>query len=98
MLHNFFMWSPSVQVHDYDYERLWINFNNTDKKLFTGLLDTIDSPLSSGFTMKYNIKATSTVFRSLKRLMQSGYILKTEKGYEIDDPFLKQWIIDRRRR
>jgi hypothetical protein len=88
----------TIQVHDFDYERLWVNFNNTDKKLITGLLNSIDSPLSSGFAMKYNIKATSTVFSSLKRLLQSGYVIKTERGYEIDDPFFKQWIIDRRRR
>ena len=40
--------------------------------------------------------AASTVFSSLKRLMLNGNVIKTEKGYEVDDPFFKQWIIDRR--
>lgn len=43
-----------------------------------------------------NLGLTSTIFSSLKRLMQSGNLIKTAKGYEIDDPFFKQWIIEHR--
>ena len=43
-----------------------------------------------------NIGPASTVFSSLKRLMQTGNVIKTEHGYEIDDPFFKKWIIGRR--
>lgn len=36
-----------------------------------------------------NIGSVSTVFSSLKRLMQNGNVIKSEQGYEIDDPFFK---------
>ncbi len=85
-------------IHDYDYERLWANFNNTDKKMMTGLATLKEPPLSSDFLQKQNVKATSTVFSSLNRLMKNGYIVKTESRYEIDDPFFKRWIVERRKR
>ena len=28
--------------------------------------------------------------------MQNGYVIKTSKGYEIDDPFFNKWTIKRR--
>ncbi len=43
-----------------------------------------------------NLGPASTVFSSLKRLIHIGNVLKTENGYEIDDPFFKKWICDRR--
>jgi hypothetical protein len=85
-------------VHDYDYERLWANFNTTDKKMMTGLATFKASPLSSEFLHQQNVKATSTLFSSLNRLMKSGYIIKTQTKYEIDDPFFKRWIVERRKR
>lgn len=77
----------TIQIHDLDYERLWIAFNNTDKKIMTGLVSNTGLPLSSDFSLKHNLNATSTVYSSLKRLMKTGYIIKTGNGYEIDDPF-----------
>ena len=85
-------------IHDYDYERMWANFNNTDKKLMTGLATSTEPPLSAEFVSKQNIKATSTVFSSLNRLIKSGYIIKSANKYEIDDPFFKRWIVERRKR
>lgn len=87
-----------LQMHDLDYERLWGTFRNTDKKLLIGMADSELSPLSEGFIRKYNLGATSTVFSSLKRIMKNGHITKIENRYEIDDPFLRRWIITRRSR
>lgn len=85
----------TIQIHDLDFERLWNTFNNTDKRTLTTLAqqaETLASPLSKAA----NLGPASTVFSSLKRLMKSGTVIKTERAYEIDDPFFKQWIITRR--
>jgi hypothetical protein len=87
----------TILVHDFDYERLWITFNTTDKKTLTGLILKKRLLLSADSVNVMNIRASSTIFSSLKRLMKSGYIVKTDGKYEIDDPFFREWIIDRRR-
>jgi hypothetical protein len=85
----------TVLLHDNDFERLWNNLNNTDKKILIGLLFDGQSPLKEQFTLKNNIKATSTVFSGLKRLLRSGIINKTT-AYEFDDPFFKLWLANKR--
>jgi uncharacterized protein len=81
-----------VQKHDNDYERLWQNLNNTDRKLLKGLALYNNSPLTSEFGAKTGIPATSTVLSSLKRLIQKFYVIKLEKNYKIEDPFFAKWI------
>ena len=85
-----------VRIHDMDYERIWNAFNKTDKKLLIGLTVSNQTPLSEAFYRKFDLGAPSTVYSSLKRLMQSGFIMKTENKYAIDDPFFQQWIKKRR--
>ncbi len=87
----------TILVHDFDYERLWITFNTTDKKTLIGLISKKRLLLSADSVNTMNIRASSTIFSSLKRLMKSGYIVKTDGQYEIDDPFFREWIINRRR-
>jgi len=86
----------TVQIHDFDYERLWATINNTDKKTLTYLAQRNNNWNVSLLSKNANIGPTSTIFSSLKRLMLNGNVIKTEKGYEIDDPFFKQWITDHR--
>ncbi len=90
--------SEMTQIHDIDYERLWNSFNKTDKKIMIGLSVSGIAPLSDAFKRKYYIGATSTVYSSIKRLMGTGYITKDKNKYEIDDPFFKLWIKQRRER
>jgi uncharacterized protein len=85
-----------IEMHDVDYERLWNNFNKTDQKLLVGLAHSPQSPTSESFIRKYNLGATSTAYSSLKRLMKQGYLIKTHKDAEFDDPFLRMWINQRR--
>lgn len=87
-----------TRMHDMDYERMWTGFNKTDQKLLIGLSESGNTPLSEAFYRKYDIGAASTVFSSLKRLLKSGYITKTIRTYEIDDPFFRRWISMRRGR
>lgn len=89
--------SETIQIHDLDFERLWLTFNTTDKKVLTNLCAAGHSPLSASGAQSIRIKASSTIFSSLKRLMENGYIIKTKGNYEIDDPFFREWIIKRRK-
>lgn len=81
-----------LQMNDIHYERLWNNLNKTDKKLLIGLIQTTETPLSEAFYRKNNLSAPSTVFSSLKRLMNNGILIKTGTAYEIDDPFFTLWL------
>lgn len=81
-----------IQIHDIDYERLWLNQNQTDRKILIALANKEEAILSDTFKQKYGVSATSTVFSSIKRLMNQGYINKLNTSYELDDPFFAEWI------
>ena len=74
-----------VQTHDLDFERLWLNFNRTDRFIMQ-TLSSSKNPLQNRHM------ATSTTFSAIKRLMKAGYVIRVE-DYEIEDPFFKAWII-----
>jgi len=86
-----------IRTHDMDYERIWMNFNKSDKKMLIGLSFSDLSPLSEMFLREFDLGASSTAFSTLKRLAQSGYVTKVNNRYEIDDPFFKIWITQRRK-
>jgi len=83
-----------ILLHDNDFERLWNNFNNTDKKVLIDLAYEQINLLSAPVLYK-NTSASSTVFSALKRLTEKGILIKTEK-HEIDDPFFRNWIVTKR--
>jgi hypothetical protein len=79
--------SNIISIYDFNYEKLWNTINKTDKKILITIalqknISTILLPLS-------------TIYSGINRLINKGYIFKTEK-YEIDDPFFNQWIIQKR--
>lgn len=78
-----------TQLHDFDYERIWMAMNKTDRHILTILAQSATSPLDSKREMP-----TSTAFSALKRLSKQGYVIKNKK-YEIDDPFFARWIFNR---
>ncbi|MBE0647599.1 MAG: ATP-binding protein [Bacteroidales bacterium] len=90
--------SELIRIHDMHYERLWKTLNTTDMKILIGMSLSELSPLSEAFSHTFHAGATSTIFSSLKRLAENGFIQKSETGYEIDDPFFKRWITQRRNR
>ena len=67
-----------------DYERLWMNFNRTNKWILQRLAS--NKPLQSG---EYR---TSTIYSALKRLQKDGYVIYSNH-YEMEDPFFKEWIL-----
>ena len=74
-----------VRTHDLDFERLWLNFNRTDRSIMMSL--------SKGANPLQNRQvATSTSFSGIKRLMKNGYVIHVN-DYEIEDPFFKEWIV-----
>jgi len=83
-----------ILLHDNDFERLWNNFNNTDKKVLIEIaFEQANLYAASG--LYKNTSASSTIYSALKRLTNKGILIKTEK-YEIDDPFFSNWIINKR--
>lgn len=74
-----------IAIHDLDYERLWLNFNKTDKYVMV--------VISEGSNPVQDRKLpTSTLTSATLRLSKKGYIIRTEQ-YEIEDPFFKEWIL-----
>ena len=76
-----------VRMHDLDFERLWMNFNKTDRRIMQELCLHPNHSLMSNRGL-----ASSTIFSSIKRLMKLGYVIKTT-SYEVEDPFFRQWIV-----
>lgn len=74
-------------IHDLDFERLWLNFNRMDRRVLQAL--SVGQKVNSNRQIP-----TSTLFSTLKRLMQAGYIIRTEQ-YEIEDPIFRNWIAKR---
>jgi len=85
-----------VRSHDNDFERLWNSLNRTDMTLLTGIATSDVSPLSDEFSRIFGTGATSTTFSTLQRLLHKGLIIKENGAYDIDDPFMKRWIVVRR--
>ena len=76
--------SKIVRTHDLDFERLWLNFNRTDRSIMLSLCKGANP-------MQNRQMASSTTFSAIKRLMKAGYIIRVN-DYEIEDPFFKEWI------
>jgi AAA+ ATPase superfamily predicted ATPase len=73
-----------VMTHGLDYERLWMNFNRTNKWILKQL--ALEDQLQTGE------HRTSTIYSALKRLQKDGYVIYTDH-YELEDPFFKEWIL-----
>ena len=73
-----------VATHDLDYERLWLNFNKTDKYVMVSV--------SMGYNPIQDRKLpTSTMTSAVLRLTKKGYIFRSDR-YEVEDPFFQKWI------
>ena len=74
-----------IAIHDLDYERLWLNFNKTDKYVMV-VISEENNPVQD------RKLPTSTLTSATLRLSKKGYIIRTEQ-YEMEDPFFKEWIL-----
>lgn len=73
-----------VTAHGLDYERLWMNFNRTNRWIL--------KCLSAGKSFQSGGYSTSTVYSALKRLQKEGYVIYSDR-YELEDPFFRAWIV-----
>ena len=74
-----------LEFHDLNFERIWLNFNNTDKRILMWLANNKKPYALMGI-------AQSTISSSLKRMLKDGYVIKTTE-YEVEDPFFRNWIL-----
>ena len=74
-----------ITTHDLDYERLWLNFNKTDKYVMVSICED-NNPAQD------RNQPTSTMTSALLRLSKKGYIIRSDR-YEIEDPFFRKWIL-----
>lgn len=84
-----------INSHDYDYERIWNNFKNTDKTILLHYSSSEESPMKDEVSGRIGLP-TSTIFSSINRLTKQGYLIREKSNYSIDDPFFKLWILRRR--
>ena len=73
-------------IHDLDFERLWVGFNKVDRRVLKSLC-------VNGVKISSSELPTSTLYSAVKRLMQKGFVIR-EDTYEIEDPFFKRWIMN----
>lgn len=74
-----------VTAHDFDYSRLWESMNKTNRQVLLKLAIGTGSPLENPEM------PSSTIFSALKRMVNSGILIKNGK-YVFDDPFFKLWV------
>lgn len=84
-------------VHDLDFDRLWNGLGTTDRKLLTRLSEGPIEALNTVLLTQTGLSAVSTAHSALKRLSESGIVIKSDSGYFIDDPFFARWIQRKRR-
>jgi hypothetical protein len=65
-------------------------------KILIGLATSKNLPLSDIFLQNYNIGSSSTAYSSIMKLTREGLVNKSQNGYEIEDPFFRHWIIQKR--
>ena len=76
--------SQITTTHELDYERMWMNFNRTNKWIL--------QRIAANDTLQTGEHRTSTIYSALKRLQKMGYVIYSNR-YEIEDPFFKEWIL-----
>jgi uncharacterized protein len=88
----------SIISHDNDFERLWGLLNKTEMKIMIAVATSNKSPLTDEVRNRFMLGATSTVFSSIRKLIEKGFVVQIDNIYEIEDPFFKTWILKKRNR
>jgi len=65
-------------------------------KILIGLATSENLPLSDMFLQNYNIASSSTAYSSIMKLTREGIVNKSQNEYEIENPFFRKWIIQKR--
>ena len=75
-----------VDLHDLNFERLWLSLTRSERRVMQMM-----SEGRSNMLFRDRSTPTSTTFSVLRKLIQKGYVVKSET-YEIEDPFFLCWI------
>ena len=68
--------------------------DNTKRKILIGLAQKDKQPTSRQFLRKYGIESVSTSGSAVKRLVNTGVVVKDCDGiFRIEDPFWGKWIL-----
>lgn len=85
-----------IETHGYDYQRIWQNFNRTDRSILLLLAQNPNQPFSKENLVRNGFMAASTLYSGIRRLLEQGYLVRENAQYVFDDPFFRLWIINRR--
>ena len=75
--------------HDIDYERLWLKFSLTERKILATLARNEKVANIVG-------QRTSTTYSAISKLVRGGYVVK-DGGFSLEDPFFAIWIANQNR-
>ena len=75
-----------VALHDLDFDRLWLSLTRSERRVMQMMCEG-----KSNMLFRDRSVPTSTTFSVLRKLIQKGYVIKSET-YEIEDPFFSCWI------
>lgn len=76
--------------------RMWLSgLTLRQKELLLAIAaeKTADKITSASFIRKHSLASASAVQTSIKSLMKDGIVIRSEKGYLIDDRFFSLWLI-----
>ncbi len=79
------------------FVNLWDNLTLKQKRLLLALAlkNKDDKIFSADFFNRYNLRSSGTVQRGVKSLMNKGIIDKEGDVLELNDIFLKRWLVKR---
>ena len=76
-----------VSSHDLDFERLWDALSQSQRKVL--MLVCQERPFSDVPDFP-----ASTLYSAAQKLVKAGLLIKTP-AFEVEDPFLRRWIVSR---
>lgn len=80
--------------HEQQFQMLRKRFTTLQWNLLRALAgsESVNQPHAFNFLVEHKLGAASSVERALRNLLDTGYVLRTEDGYELKDPWLHRWI------
>lgn len=78
------------------YKEILSNVSISQKALLYAVAKegSVASPMSGAFIKKHALASASSVQSALEKMMKSGLLTKTERGYSVTDPLLRIFIND----
>jgi len=75
------------------YRLTWTQLTARQQNLLRALAAGESRPFSEHVRRTYDLRSTAAVARTLELLAQRSLVCRTRVGYGVDDPFLREWIV-----